>query len=216
MYSVSFRLLGALAVVLSTAAAAASVCAQSLATERDKVPNLTGAWTLNQDLSDDGAKLIESMQSGDHGGSGGGFGGGHGPGMHGGGGAGGNRGGMTPEQMRAMRSRMNYVLEASTKLTIVQADGSVILTDNDGRSLRLTTNNKKENRPVDNRMVDVRTKWDDGRLVNETWLNDGVKLTETYSLTSERQQLQIMVKLEGSHLPRPINFRRVYNAESLR
>src|SRR5919106_6453028 len=194
MYSFSFGLLGTLAVVLSTAAAA-NVSAQSVATERDKVPNLTGAWTLNRDLSDDTAKLLESMQGGDHGGSGGGQrppgGGGHGPGMHGGGG-GGNRSGMTPEQMRAMRARMNFVLEAPTKLTIVQGDGSITLTDNDGRSQRLTTNNKKEKRPVGNRMVDVRTKWDDGRLLNETWLDDGVKVTDTYSLTSERQ-LEIMV-----------------------
>lgn len=69
---------------------------------------------------------------------------------------------------------------------------------------------------MDNRMVEVRTKWDDGRLVNETWLGEGMKLTETYSVVSERQQLHVMVKLEGSHLPRAVNFRRVYNAESLR
>jgi len=220
MYSDSFRLLRTMSLVVSMVAIAANVSAQSLATERDNVPNLTGAWTLNKDLSDDAAKLLESMQGGDHAGSGGGHtppggSGGHGPGMHGGSGAGGNRG-MTPEQMRAMRARMNSVLEAPTKLTIVQADGSVTLTDNDGRSRRLTTNNKKEKRPADNRMVDARTKWDDARLVNETWIDDGLKLTETYSTDSERQQLQVMVKLEGSHLPRPINFRRVYNAESLR
>lgn len=219
MHSDSFGLLRTVSVVVSVAAAAANVSAQSLATQRDNVPNVTGAWTLNKDLSDDPAKLLESMQSGDHGGAGGGHtprgGGGHGPGMHSGGGAGGDRG-MTPEQMRAMRARLNYVLEAPTNLTIVQADGSVTLTANDGRSRRLTTNNKKEKRPVDNRMIDVRTKWDDGRLVNETWLDDGMKLTETYSTDSERQQLQVIVKLEGSHLPRPISLRRVYNAERLR
>jgi hypothetical protein len=224
MYRVFGRSLKTLTILVCAGvlAAASAISAQSPRGERDTTANLTGAWTLNKDLSDDTARLIEAMQSGDHGGSGGGHtppggaGGGHGPGMHGGGGAGGNRGGMTPEQMRAMRTRMNYVLEAPTKLTIVQADGSVTLTDNDGRSQKLTTNNKKERRPVDNRMVDLRTKWDDERLVNETWLDDGMKLTETYSFTSEREQLQVVVKLEGSHLPRPINFRRVYNAESLR
>lgn len=218
MYSVSFGLLGTLTLVVSTVAAAANgVSAQPLATERDKIPKLTGAWTLNKDLSDDAGKLMEAMQGGGQGGPGGhtppgGSGGGHGPGMHGGG----NRGGMTPEQMRAMRAGMSDVLEAPARLTIVQGDGSVSLTDNHGRSQRLTVDNKREKRPVDNRMVEVRTKWDNGGLVNETWLADGMKLTETYSLASERRQLHVSVKLDGSHLPRPMNFRRVYDAVSVR
>jgi hypothetical protein len=134
--------------------------------------------------------------------------------MHGGGS--GNRGGMTPEQMRAMRARISDMLEAPVRLTIVQTDGAVTLTGNDGRSRRLTPNNKKEKRPVDNQMVEVRTKWDDSRLVNETWFGDGMKSTETYSMGSDRRQLHVAVKLEGSHLPRPVNFRRVYDAESVR
>ena len=215
MYRVFVRSLKTVMLVAFAAVVGAtSGSAQSSRTDRDAPANLTGAWTLNKELSDDAAKLMEAMQGGDHGGSGGQRPpvGGHGPGMHGGGGTGGSRGGMTPEQMRAIRSD---VLEAPSKLTIVQADGSVTFTDNDGRSRRLTTNNKKEKRPVDNRMVEVRTKWDDGRLVNEMWLRDGMKLTETYSLASERRQLHVMVKLEGSNLPRPVNFRRVYGAESL-
>ena len=183
-------------------------------TQRGAAADLTGAWTLNQDLSDDAAKVMEKMMSGDHGSAGGqppaGVGGGHGPGRHGGGS--GSRGGMTPDQMRAMRD----VLEAPAKLTIVEGDGSVILTDNQGHSRRLMVNNKREKRPVDNRMVDVRTKWDDGRLVTETWLYDGMKLTETYSLAPGRRQLLVSLKLEGSHLPRAMNLRHVYDPDTLR
>jgi hypothetical protein len=215
MYRVSFGLLTTITLVVSTAAAATIVSVQSRATERDKIPNLTGAWTLNEDLSDDAAKVMESMHGGDQGRRGGGHrppggSGGHGPGMHGAGG----RGEMSPEQMQAMRARMDRTLEAPARLTIVQADGSITFTDGDGRSQRFAINNKKEKRPIDNRMVEVRTKWDDGRLVNETWLDEGMKLTETYSLLSERQQLQVMVKIEGSHLPKPVNLRRVYDAQS--
>jgi hypothetical protein len=65
-------------------------------------------------------------------------------------------------------------------------------------------------------MVEVKTKWDDGRLVKETSLGDGMKLTETYSLIAEPRQLHVMVKLEGSHLARPINFGRVYSEETVR
>jgi hypothetical protein len=217
MHGCLFSLLG-FALVVSTASTIPA-SAQSLPKERENAPNLTGAWTLNKHLSDDMAKLLEGMQGGDHVGSGGGHtppgGGGHGPGMHGGG-AGGNRGAMTPEQMRAMRARMSEVLDAPARLTIVQGDGSVTLTNGDGRSQRLMTNNKKEKRPVANQMVDVRAKWDDGRLVNETWFGDGMKLTETYSIASDRRQLNVAVKVEGSHLPRPVNLRRLYDAESLR
>lgn len=217
MYRLFGRLLETVTLVAFAAAVGATPgSAQSSRTDRGAPANLTGAWTLNKDLSDDAAKLLEAMQSGDHGGSDAHrppAGGGHGPGMHGGGGG---RGGMTPEQMRAMRARMTDVLEPPTTLTIVQADASVTLTDNHGRSQRLTLNNKKEKRPVDNRMVEVRTKWDDDRLVNETWLGDGLKLTETYALASGGRQLQVSVKVEGSHLPRPMNFRRIYDAVSLR
>jgi hypothetical protein len=65
-------------------------------------------------------------------------------------------------------------------------------------------------------MAEVRTKWDDGRLVNETRFGDGMKVTETYSIGSERRQLNVAVKLEGSHVPRPVNLRRVYEAETPR
>lgn len=65
-------------------------------------------------------------------------------------------------------------------------------------------------------MVEVKSKWDNGRLVKETSLGDGMKLTETYSLVAEPRQLHVMVKLEGSHLPRPVNFRRVYDGETVR
>jgi hypothetical protein len=167
--------------------------------------NVTGAWTLNRDLSDDPTKVMETMQAGRHGGSGGG----HGPGIHGGGGS---RGGMDPEQMRARMS----LLEPPSRLTITQTDTSVTLTEGDGRSQTLTIDNRKESRALGNRTVEVRTKRDEGRLVKEMSLGDGMKLTETYSLDAQPRQLHVMVKLEGSHLPRPINLRRVYDGESAR
>jgi hypothetical protein len=217
MFNVSFAVVRMMPLVVATAAFVAhSASAQSPATARDRIPNLTGVWSLNNGLSDDAAKLMETQFGGDHGGSGAGHrppggAGGHGPGMHGGGGR-----EMSPEQMRAMRARMMSALDAPARLTVTQADGSITITDSYGRSQRLATNNKKEQLPLDNRMVDVKTRWDDGRLVKETSLADGMKLTETYSTIAEPRQLHVMVKLEGSHLPRPIIFRRVYDAESVR
>jgi hypothetical protein len=207
MYSVSFGLRKALIVIIFAVVGTASgVSAQSLATERDRTNNLTGAWTLNKDLSDDPAKGVrEAMSGGSHAGPGGG----HGSGTHGGSGAvGGGRGGMDPELMR--------LLEPPGRLTITQTSSSITFTDGNGRSQTLTTGNQKQKLPLTNRTVEVMTKWDDGRLVKETDLGDGMRLTETYSLVLEPRQLRVMAKLESSHLPRPVNVRRVYDAESRR
>ena len=69
MYKVFVPLLEKVVLVLFAAAAAGgAVAAQSTGSDRNKTPNFTGAWTLNQDLGDNVAKLLETMQSGDHGG----------------------------------------------------------------------------------------------------------------------------------------------------
>ncbi|HEV8579515.1 MAG TPA: hypothetical protein VGX68_10585 [Thermoanaerobaculia bacterium] len=173
--------------------------------------NLTGAWTLNEDLSDDPAKAmkeLEYMQAERHGGGGSG---GHGPWMHGGGGGMGGA-----KDMEEMRVRMNRVLEPPGRLTIAQAGSSITFTDGGGRSQTLTTNNKKKKVPLNDRTAEVRAKWDGGRLVKETSLGDGMKLTETYTVVSEPPQLHVLVKLDISHMPQPVNLRRVYDAESRR
>ena len=174
-------------------------------------PDLTGLWTFNQDLSDDPAKVMAGIQAQRHGGSAGGRE--HGPGMHGGGGMGGGRREMDPEQMRA---HLNRAIEPPVTLTITQTDSSITFIDGDGRSQTLRTNNKKQKLPLDERTVAVKTKWDDERLVKETSLGDGMKLTETYSLNAEPRQLLVWVQLTSSRLPRPVNLRRVYDAESPR
>jgi len=112
--------------------------------------------------------------------------------------------------------QMLLAIEPPARLTITQAESSVTVMDGDGRSQKLITNNKKQKLSRDGRTIEVKTKWDSGRLVKETSLADGIKLTETYSLISEPRQLHVMVKLDGSHMPGPINLRRVYDAENTR
>lgn len=174
-------------------------------------PNLTGEWRLNRELTDDPAKAMQSLDGAEHGGGASGGMGGHGPGRH----VGGGHGGVDAAQMEVVRTRVDRAIEAPNRLTITQADSSITFTDGEGRSQTLAINNKREKRTVDGRTVDVRTKWDDARLVKETHLDDGMKLTETYTLADPRQ-LHVIVKLEGSPLPRAINVRRVYNAGSPR
>lgn len=207
MYRVLSRLLVLSIMLVVPVGAGRAASLQSHGNDRDIHSNLTGAWTLNGELSDDPAKVMETL----HGVSGGGRGmpfGGHGPGMHGGGG----RGPTDPEQMRA---RMALV-EPPRRLTITQADQSITLTDGEGRSQTLSPNNRKQRVAKGTGTVDVKAKWDDERLVKETSLADGTKVTETYSLIPDARQLHVSVKIESAQMPRPIVLGRVYDAESLR
>ena len=170
--------------------------------QQGQTAHLTGEWRLNTDLSDDPAKVMESMHSERGGGSG------RGRWMHGGGGG----GGMDPAKMQAMRSAM----EAPAKLTIAEADGSVTFTDSEGRSQTFATTNKKEQHSIENVTADVKTKWEDGRLVKETSFDDGLKLTETYSLVPNADQLQVLVKMNVSQMSREVSVKRVYDRERRR
>lgn len=161
---------------------------------------LTGVWTLNAALSDDSARVMAAIQSQRRAGTG------HGPWLHGGGG-----GGRNPGETKAMQERMHRAMDAPASLAITQTTGSITFADGRGRSQTFTTNDKKQTVPLDDRTVEVRSKWDDGRLIKETSLGDGLKLMETFSLASGHRQLHVTVKLEGSHLPQAVNVRRVYD-----
>jgi hypothetical protein len=205
MYRLLFRVLALSIAMFVPAGAGHAAPIQSHGGDRDTQPNLTGVWRLNSELSDDPATIMETM----HGGSGGGHSmpfGGHGPGMHGGG-----RAPMDPEQIRA---RMALV-EAPRRLTITQTERTITLTDGAGRSQILTPNNRKQKVPIGNSAVDVKAKWADERLIKETSLADGTKITETYSLIPDARQLHVSVKIESSQMPRAIVLGRVYDAETL-
>jgi hypothetical protein len=205
MYRLSFYLMNALILMVS-AAAVSGASAQS-------GNNLTGAWRLNKDLSDDLAKVMEATQGERRAGGGhtppGGVGG-HGPGMHRGGRDTHGKGDEAEQQMRM------WLHEPPGRLTITQTDRAITFTDGDGRSQRLATTGEKQRISIGRGTVEVRTKWDGERLVKETSLARGMKVTETYSVVSDAKRLQVMIKLEGSHLQQAVNFRRFYDAENTR
>jgi len=197
MYRVLSRVLP-LSIVMFLAAGAGHAASLQSRADRDHHPNLTGVWRLNSELSDDVAKIMETM----HGGSGGG----HSMRMHGSG-----RGPIDPEQMRARIA----LVEAPRRLTITQDERTTTLTDGDGRSQILTPNNRKQKVPMGNSTVDVKARWADDRLMKETSVADGTKITETYSLIPDARQLHVSVKIESSQMS-PIVLGRVYDAEEPR
>jgi len=196
------RVLALSIVMFIVAAAGHAASLQSRGGDPDNHPNLTGVWRFNSELSDDVATIMETMRGGSDGGHSMPVGG-----MHRGG-----RGPIDPEQMRA---RMALV-EAPRRLTITQAERTITLTDGDGRSQILTPNDRKQTVPIGNSTVNVKAKWADDRLMKETSLGDGTKITETYSLIPDAQQLHVSVKIESSQMSHAIVLGRVYDAETLR
>lgn len=112
------------------------------------------------------------------------------------------------QQSTVRRSRLGAVIDWRALSAKV---GSIAFADDRGRSQTLTTNNRKQKVSLEDRTIEVRTRWYDGRLFKETSLGDGLKLVEVYSLGSAGRQLHVTMKLEGSHQSQPVSVRRVYD-----
>jgi len=185
--SSTFALLAFVAAVIT------AVAAQTNAPVR---PDLSGAWQLNGDLSDDPQAKLQSMGGGGgHAGRGGGRGG-HGPGHQGG-------GGRTEEKQ--LEGVQNLMQNAPTRFVLTQDDQKVVLTQPDGRVRTLPTNNRKVK--IDGR--DVRTRWENNRLVSETTMGNAT-LVETYERSPSAPQLIVTARIDMHG--RQVIVRRVYDS----
>ena len=209
-------------VVFVTALIGAWLSAESRAQTPPQAPPITGAWTLNADLSDKPPSQSQSSEgdssgrrSGSGGGGGGGMGrGGMGGGRHGGGGMG--RGGMgggaanaNPEDAQRLRDAMRDITNAAPHLTIVQTDSQmVVVTTGDGIVTRLSPDGKKIK--DDSTKIERKTKWDGAKLVCEISGAVPVKMTETYEVVPEQHQLVITLVTDTKP---PVTRRHVYDAD---
>jgi hypothetical protein len=182
---------------------------------------IVGAWTLNKDLSDEpqdattGDRDAGSGRSANRGGGGGGRrrgGGGFGGGGFGGGRAGGGQGApaVDPQEAARMRDAMRDILNPPDHLTIVRTENMVIVTGPDGHTTRLSPDGKKIK--DDSTKIDRRTKWDGDKLVSEIGGLPLGKVTETWSVDSDRHQLRITLKNDNDR--RPLMVSRVYDADA--
>lgn len=167
---------------------------------------ITGAWTLNKDLSDQPPDRGDQRDQGDTGrgsrgsgarGPGGGRRGGGGFGGRGMGGGGMGRGaGVNPEDMARMRDAIRDLTNPSDHLTIVETESMVVITAADGRTTRLSPDGKKVK--DDNTHIERKTKWDGGKLVTEiSGLGPAGKATQTLAADPETHQLRVVVQMEG-------------------
>jgi hypothetical protein len=205
---ITSRTVAAIAVVLSTAHVAGR------STGEHVVPDLTGAWMLNNDLSDkpgQGRGRDEGGERGRSGRPGGGGGGGFGGGMGGGGRGGGGRGGFgdpgggggmrNPEEMERMRAAMEVAMHVPARLTIVKVDERLVVTDQDGASFRIPLDGSKDTGAANGVGFETTAKWENSTLRVERKFKGGLKLVEDYALSADPRQLTISSKVEGGRMP---------------
>ena len=167
---------------------------------------LGGIWVLNREKSQLSGREVpqgDSLRS-PRGGDGGFGRRGGGRGAFGGGGRGGFGGGRAegrgnPEQMEAMLNYLRTLNQPSDRLTIVVHAGSVGMTDADGRTQTLQTDNKKTEERAENGLVKLkrRSHWDEQTLVSEIEVDNGPKIERTHELSPGGTELRIRTSLTG-------------------
>jgi len=186
-------------------------------TSADRGSQLAGVWNFNRDLSDDPrANPAPSAGGGQPGrrGGGGGFGGGFGGfGGRRGGSGGGGRGGFDPGRMEAMQEVLQSFMEAPKKLTIVERDGEIVVTDTDGRTQDLKPDGHKIQQKMANGLVSAtrKTDWNGATLVTEIEIENGPTLVQTYARSEGGSQLVVTTKVNAARGGQPREIKYVYD-----
>ncbi len=185
--------------------------------------DLSGRWELNVQQSDPPRSATGGSGEGGSGRRGGGGGGGRGGGYGGyGGGMGGGRGGFgrgggmsggqtQGEDSSATHDEMQHLMQAAHTLVIVQHPEDLALTDEDGRVMSLKPDGNKIKDTESGAKIERKTKWDGRTLVAETKLDNGVKITQSYTKVNEGLQLTVVTRVEGGRLQKPFEIKRVYD-----
>ena len=178
------------------------------------LPDYSGVWTIDRQLSDDPAQALKAWRdsSSPPGSSGGSHGHGRGHG-HGGGGSG--SGGSTGDDAQAQGADPHGFAALDT-LTIRHSEPEITIVDATGRERRLTTDGRKiEEEHSHGGTTKVSATWTEGRLQIVSVPEHGPKWTETYAIAADRSQLIVTTKVEGSH-GSPLTIRRVYDSTTTR
>lgn len=213
----------AIAALAVTSATSARSQTSQPSPPQPSTPSIQGVWVLNHDLTDkppapgdarpgDGGRAGGGGRRGGFGGGGGGGGrrGGFGGGGFGGGGGGGGGRGGDPDLNARQQEAMRDVMTPPERLTIVQTDSTIIITSGEGRTTRLSPNDKKIKE--ENTGIDRKTSWQGDRLVSEVNGIGSGTIVGTYSLDPDRHQLRIMMQLPKRNGQTPAPLARVYDA----
>jgi hypothetical protein len=185
----------------------------------EQLRNLAGSWKLNPDQSDDPHKKMQQARDrnrgggpyGGHGGGGypgGGYPGGGWPG--GGGPYGGHHGGMGGQNDED-RERMRDLLNPADSLTIAQKDAEIDVTDDQNRQRVLYTDGRKLEKSKDDKYQELAAHWEGSLLVTEEKGPRGGKLSRSFELAPDGQQLFETVFLQMGRSSSDVSIRYVYD-----
>ncbi len=182
--------------------------------------SLSGSWKLNRDQSDDAHKKMQEARGANRGGRGGGPSGGGGgpmgggwpyPGGGRGGPYGGPRRGTGGEQGDEDHKQMQDLFSPAESLTIAQKDAEVNLTDDQNRKRVFYTDGRKLQKSKDDKYQELAARWEGSRLVSEQSGSRGGKITRSFELAPEGQQMYETVRLDNSRSGSPVVIRYVYD-----
>jgi hypothetical protein len=197
-------------VLLAGAGAASSrlLAADSLASEEKPkvasgVPDLSGSWVLDKDLSDDAHQKMRDAAERPRGGYGR-------PGM-GGPGMGGPGVGMPPTVISGdddAGDSMHAIFDPAEELSVYQGQPEIVMDEKFVRRRTLHADGKKYK--AENGMSEVKTQWKEGRLIVETRGFRGRKTTETWELNATGKRLTALIKVASGFGP-AVTIKRVYD-----
>ncbi len=180
--------------------------------------DLSGLWRLNRELSDDeeaktraavatttGHPTADSGRSGQAEGEGSeGRRGGHGGGTRGA--TGGGRPAQAVDESDPLGAKRTAGPPAT--MTVTQASSELVVAETPGRTRDLYPNGKTYK--MDEGATQIRTSWEDGRLVVEKKNVHGWRLVETWELAPDRSRVVIHLHFEGGSRPK-LTLTRVYD-----
>ena len=216
-----FTLTVVVVVALSGVFGDARVLSSDVAQPEFSPTSLEGAWVLNADLSDEPRARLEGV------GDDRGRGRGRGAAGRRGNGSGGRAGGRPPNREELARLRQGIqeavrdLMTAPRRMTIVMIENEIVATYDDGRVIRLVSDDQAHKGIAGTSMqVTRKTRWENEKLVTDISLDSRieVKLEQTYEVRltdPEGKQLIVTSRFIGGRASNGDRreLRRVYDVE---
>ena len=171
------------------------------------LPNLSGTWIQNKDLSDDPQKKLQEARGSQGGGfrSGRGFGGGRGH-------AGGRSGDTGSGSDAGGAGNVQAAFEAMATLRIEHREPELRITDAGGHeSVFFTDGRKTEEERSYGGTTKIQAQWKDGHVQVKLTPERGPRITNTYAVAKDSSQLILTTRLERGHGAPAVEIRLVYD-----
>ena len=103
--------------------------------------------------------------------------------------------------MQAILNYLRTLNQFSNQMTMVIHDTSVVMTEADGRTRTLPTDNKKMDSRAENGLVKLHTKthWNGQTLISEIEVDDGPTIERKYELLPDGTELRVGTRISGTN-----------------